>query len=147
MVDLQRRSIAAQLGSGWAGHGVAVRLLDLVQFYLPCAQPPNSIVGDDPYTLWLAPDRALQVGGTASAGFVSDMTDGLAVFELSGPRADEIVAMGCTLGLSPSACAQTVFGGVRVVIYRHGAAIRVHVERQLADFLLLWFQTALSALQ
>ena len=149
MVELRRQTVRDQLGEGCDGAGVSVRVLDLpAQFYVPCGQPPNSIVGSDPYTLWLAPDLALQVGGAPPPGFVSDVTDGLAVFELSGPRAGDLLAMGTTLAAPPpGACARTLFGGVRVLLYRHGDAIRIHVERHLAAFLHTWFQTAARGLQ
>ena len=147
MVELLRRSVGAQIGAGCDGNGVAVRVPDLpAQYYVPCDQAPNTMIGHDPYTLWLAPDRALQVGGAPPPGFVSDMTDGLAVFELSGPRARDVIAMSTTLAPpEPGACAQTLFGGVRVLIYPYGATFRIHVERQLAAFLLAWFQQAASA--
>jgi heterotetrameric sarcosine oxidase gamma subunit len=87
-------------------------------------------------------------GGTA---FVSDMTNGLAVFEIAGPRAADIIAASCTLApsgpeLAPGHCAQTVFGGVRVILYVRDGRFRLHVERQLAAFLLEWFSQAASAL-
>jgi heterotetrameric sarcosine oxidase gamma subunit len=158
MAELARQSGREQLGAGEpaaSAHGVSVRLADIAaQHYVSGATlAANTIAGSDPYTLWLAPDRALLVGAIADipAGFVSDMTDGLAVFDISGPRADEVIAMGCTLAPSGPAlargrCAQTVFGGVRVILYRRGDGFRVHVERQLAAFLLEWFSQAVSAL-
>lgn len=146
MAELVRESLAALLDAIDAP-GFALRVLDLPQFLTPCDQPPNTLRGGDALTLWLAPDCALQVGGDAPAGFVSDVTDGLAIFALSGPRAADIVAMGCALDLPPQGmCAQTVFAGVKVVLYRHGDTIRLHGERQLAAFLHTWFQTAVTAL-
>lgn len=152
MVDLLRRALPEQIGAGCAGAGVAVRVLDLAaQFYVSCDQTANTRRGEDPYTLWLAPDRALQVGGAPPPGFVSDMSDGLAIFEITGPRAGEIVAMGCTLDhalLAPGRCAQTVFAGVKAIIYSFGqVAFRIHVERQLATFTLQWLTQAATALQ
>lgn len=144
MVSLARQTAADLLGAIEAP-GFALLVLDLPQFYVPCGQPPNTRHGDAPYTLWLAPDRALQVGGDAPAGFVSDVTDGLAVFELSGPRASDVLAMGCAFDLPPpGACAQTVFAGVKILVYRHGDALRLHVERQLAAYLHTWFVTAVT---
>jgi sarcosine oxidase gamma subunit len=146
MGELRHQSIRAQIGDGCAAGGVAVRIVDIAaQFYVPCDQPPNSVQGQDPYALWLAPDRALQVGGPPPPGFVSDMSDALAVFELTGPRAGELLAMGCTLAVAPGSCGQTVFAGVRVLVYPFGEAIRIHAERQFAAFLLHWFQTAITA--
>jgi heterotetrameric sarcosine oxidase gamma subunit len=157
VVELLHRTLRVQLGAADpAAHapGVDIRILDIdAQFYVTADLAPNTMCGIAPYTLWLAPDRALQVGGTAPDGFVSDMTDGLAVFEISGPRAGDILAMGCTLDpdgplLAAGRCAQTAFGGVKIVIYRYNeGAVRIHVERPLAAFLVEWFQMATSALQ
>ena len=87
------------------------------------------------------------------SGFVSDVTDGLATFEIAGPRAAEIVAMGCTLdahgpALAPGRCAQTAFAGVKVVLYADAPreTFRLHAERSLAAWLLEWFTQAASAL-
>lgn len=143
MVDLLHRSIRAQLGAE-PGHGIAV-LDGIAQYYVPCEQLPNSIAGTDPYTLWLAPDRALRVGGAAPDGFCVDVSDGLAIFELTGPRADALLQMASTIALPPGLCARTVFAGVAVTLYRHGNAIRLHVERHLAAYLLQWLQTAVTA--
>lgn len=150
MAELRRQTVRDALGEGCEGDGVSLRVLDLPrQCYVPCDLPANTLRQQgDALTLWLAPDLALRIGGADSEGFVSDLTDGLAAFELAGPRARDIVAMGCTLddaALAPGRCARTLFGGVRVILYRHGEAFRLHVERQLAAFLHLWLKTALNA--
>jgi heterotetrameric sarcosine oxidase gamma subunit len=154
MVELFRRGVREQLAAvtpAASATGVTVQVTDIAaQFYVPVAQPANTRLGDDPYTLWLAPDRALQVGGSAPDGFVSDITDGLAVFDIVGPRASDVVAMGCTLTpalLAPGRCAQTVFGGVKILIYAFGDGFRLHVERPFAAFILEWLQQATTALQ
>ena len=148
MVDLQRSGVAHQIGAAEVtGRDVAVRVLDLPGLYLiPCGQPPNTRLGEGPYTLWLAPDRALQVGGAPPSGFVSDITDGQAVFEISGPAASGLLAMGTSFAPPPDGCGQTLFAGVRVLVYRFGDALRLHAERPLAAYLLQWFQTAVTAL-
>ena len=161
MADLARQSLAAQLGAGdpaARAPGVTVRLIDAGALYLvtdPASDlAPNERRGDFPYRLWLAPDRALLVAGPApSDGFVSDVTDGFATFEIAGPRAAEIVAMGCTLdphglALASGRCAQTAFAGVKVVLYAEAAGekFRLHAERSLAAWLLEWFTQAASAL-
>lgn len=151
MDSLVRQDLAeafAPLGSADA----AVRVLALpAQHYVACDQPANSVQDrDGGIVLWLAPDRALQIGGTLPDGFVSDVTDGLAVFELVGPRAEEILAMGSTLDpalLAPGSCAQTLFAGLRAVLYRRDDALRCHVERPFAAYLYRWFETTLTALR
>jgi len=149
MPELQRRPIAAAID----GNGIAIRVPDIAgQFLVSGADmPPNTIEGSDPYALWLAPGRRLVVGGAVPDGrFVSDVTDGLVVIELSGARTDDILAMGCPLepaSLAPGRCAQTVFAGVRVLLYRHGNAVRLHVERPLAQWLLDWLRQAATSFE
>ena len=161
MVDLVRITMREQLGAGdpaAEGAGVRVRLVDpAAQFFVTGAPPqaPSTQAQHDPVSLWLAPDRTLVVyesaRGQPQGRFVSDVTDGLAVFELTGPRAGEIVAASCTLdpagaALAPGRCAQTLFGGVKVVLYVYGDGFRLHAERQFAAFLLEWVRKAVSAL-
>lgn len=152
MAELAHCGVRAQLAApdpAASAPGLTVRVIDVgAQFYVPCAQPPNTRVGDDPCTLWLAPDRALQVGGAPPDGFASDVSDGLAVFEIAGPRAAELIAMGCTLPIPAAGrCAQSVFAGVHALIYPHGDSVRLHVERSLAAYVLTWLQQATTALQ
>ncbi len=159
MAELVRVSVREQLAADTAvsALGVTIRLLDLpAQYYVtPMDLAPNTRLGTDPYWLWLAPDRALFVSDSSAAppdaDFVSDMTDGLAVFEIAGGRAASIVAMSCTLdpngpALAPGSCAQTLFGGVKVLLYASDAKFRLHAERQFAAYLLEWFSQAASAL-
>jgi sarcosine oxidase gamma subunit len=44
-------------------------------------------------------------------------------------------------------CAQTLFGGVKVLLYAHGDGFRLHAERQFAAFLLEWLAQAVAALK
>jgi heterotetrameric sarcosine oxidase gamma subunit len=162
MADLARSTVAEQIGAddpAAQADGLRVRLLAPASLAFvtpaPATLAPNVRDGEDPYWLWLAPDRALLVGNTEPAtppeqAFVSDITDGIAVFEIAGPRATEIVAMSCPLdlrALAPGRCAQTVFAGVKVTLYAYGpeGSFRLHAERSLATFLLAWFQQAASA--
>jgi len=161
MADLAHLTVAEQIGAAdpaAAAPGVAVRVVDPGRlFYVspPSGLAPNELRGEGDHWLWLAPDRALRVGALEPpAGFVSDVTDGLATFEITGPRAAEIIAMGCTLdphgdALAAGRCAQTVFAGVKVVLYAHGGGetFRLLAERSLAPYLLEWFTQAASALQ
>jgi len=49
--------------------------------------------------------------------------------------------------LAPGRCAQTIFAGVKVVLYRHDEALRLHVERPLAAHVLARLHEASSALE
>ena len=164
MVDLSRRSAADQFGASdpvITAPGLVVRVRDpAAQILVSGAGPelsPNQCFGSDPYWLWLAPDRRLLIGDAArpaepEGGFVSDVTDGLAVFEVRGDHVADLIAMGCTLDangpeLAPGRCAQTVFATVKVLLYAHQGrgCIRLHVERQFARFLLDWIRQAATA--
>jgi heterotetrameric sarcosine oxidase gamma subunit len=153
MADLARDILRVQIDAP----GVTIRVLDpAAQFYVTgTAQTPNSIADIDPYSLWLAPGRSLVVyenqRGTPHGAFVSDVTDGLTLIEFFGPRAGEIVSLSTTLDptstvLAPSRCAQTLFGGVKVVLYAYGDGFRLHADRSFAAFLLEWLRKAASAI-
>jgi heterotetrameric sarcosine oxidase gamma subunit len=147
--ELQHEAINATID----GNGVIVRVAEVGGQFLVSGpdMAPNTIEGTDPYALWLAPDRRLVVGGSTPDGeFVSDVTDGLVVIEISGPRADEVLAMACPLDptvLAPKRCAQSPFAGVKVILYRHRGALRLHVERPLAAWLLDWLRQAIGSFE
>ncbi len=149
MPELQRRPIAATMG----GSGIAVHVVQLAGQFLVSGpdMPPNTIEGNDHYALWLAPGRRLVVGDTAPSGsFVSDVSDGMVVIEISGAHTKDVLAMACPLDLAAlvsGRCAQTLFAGVKVLLYRHGAAIRMHVERSLAEWLLDWLRQAATSFE
>jgi sarcosine oxidase gamma subunit len=156
MPDLARRSLAEELGVTdpvLTAAGFTLRLIDLPGQFLASGPPtpPGEVTGDDAaYAAWLAPGRRLVVGATPPADdFVSDVSEGYAVFEFAGARCWDMLAMGSPLDpaqLGPGRCARTLFAGVRVLVYPHGAALRLHVERPLARHLLAWFRTAATAL-
>ena len=149
MADLMHEALSA----GIDGNGVAVRVADVGgQFLVSGVEMlPNTIEGSDPYTLWLAPGRHLRVGSPAPREeFSSDVSDGLVVIDISGPRVDEVLAMACPLdpaSLARAHCAQSLFAGVKVLLYRHGDALRLHVERPLAAWLLDWLRQATSSFE
>jgi heterotetrameric sarcosine oxidase gamma subunit len=164
MADLARRSVAEQLGidrdPAVSGLGVAVCVLEPGrQMFVSGGYPdlaPNTLIGSDPYTLWLAPNRVLTIFDderceVPDGAFASDVTDGLALFELTGPRVPELLAIGCPLDLQGpdlalGRCAQSLLAGVKIILYRRGEAIRLHVERPLARFVLDWLRQAATAL-
>lgn len=150
---------------------------------VPPAQP-NQIAGKEPYLLWLAPDKRLAVseGGnrfdlanrlssalTGKFAAVSDASDGLAVIDILGPRAREIIAMGCGLDLdpqlfTPSVSARTLLAGQPVLLYPLAApevkwepgmphipqppnrGYRIHVDRAILHYLWKWLAQAATAL-
>ena len=135
-------------------------------FALP--DQPNTVAGDKTRALSIAPGQwlvtsdepamgtltvrlgeALYLGG----GFVSCQRDGLVVFELKGPAARDILAMGCALdtegeALAPGRCARTPFAGVNTILYPLGSRDhwRLHIERAFARQMVEWLRLAASAI-
>ena len=76
------------------------------------------------------------------------MTDGLVVLDITGANACALLAMASPLdpaALAPGTCAQTLFAGVKVIVYPHGDGLRLHVERALAEWLVAWIARAVTA--
>lgn len=120
--------------------------------------------GEETLALWHAPDRWLLVGEAAGLAqrvaaatrgshcLVSDVTDGLAAFEIAGPLARDLLAQGTSFDLRPAAFgpgqgAATLFAGLRVSLYpwRSDDCLRLHGERASARFLWDWLTTAAEA--
>lgn len=112
---------------------------------LPLVEWPNVAAPRDGLALCLRRDRVLEVDGPArtdgwdgEAGLaVSDVTDGLAVFDLGGPRAFDILRRGTEIGLDrPSRSVARVLFGLDVLIYRTDEDVfRLHVPRAAAEAL------------
>ncbi len=150
MAELARVPIAAQIGV------LATDPLGMIEpagMFLVSGggMPAPNSVRELPggYGCWLAPDRFLAVTPTPPSGFVSDVTDGQAVFILTPGSAADFIAMGCTLNpdaLAEGRCAQTLFAGLKVLLYRRDGLIHLHIDRPLAAWLLAWFRQAVTAL-
>lgn len=161
----------------------AAAALGAVVGQVPATQP-NQICGKDPYLLWLAPDKRLLVAETAErfavtdrltsalAGkraAVSDVTDGIAAFDILGPRARDIVAMGCGIDLdpeefTPAVSARTLLAGQPVLLYPLASpevrpepgqpripqppnrGYRLHVDRAILHYLWKWLAQAATAI-
>lgn len=105
------------------------------------------------YTLSIRRDQILRVGCVQQAtGWiaetgqaVSDMSDGYQVFEVSGPKAFDVLSRGAELDLSlASASTARALWGVSTLLYRHGndTTFRLHVERSYAMGLYMALVTA-----
>jgi heterotetrameric sarcosine oxidase gamma subunit len=123
---------------------------------------------DDDYAVWLDPARwlivrdrsnrstslrALQAAVNASSNAcVSDVSDGLAVLDIAGVRASELMAMACSLDCDPATfapprTARTGFAGAGpAVLYRHGSGFRVHVDATLIAHAQEWIEQAVRLL-
>ncbi|WP_158970564.1 aminomethyltransferase family protein [Chachezhania sediminis] len=116
---------------------------------LPRAAGWPEEAGDPPHALSLRRDRILVIDGPAmTAGWcadlglaVSDVTCGLAVFEVTGPAAMTLLATGTEIALSePSASVLRLWHGFEVMICRlAGDRFRIHTGAGRAEA--LW-QTA-----
>lgn len=147
MAELELCSIAEQLGVTLTD-GFAVP--EMAQFLVsgPHDQAPNSVVSvDGGHACWLTPARRLFVGAAPADGFVSDVSQGWAMFVLAD-HIDDLLAMGCALppdALGEGRCAQTMFAGVKSLLLRREGALHLHVERHLATHLVAWLRQALTA--
>lgn len=181
-VTVAETRIAAQILVAGDIAAAAATLGSLVDQVPPAH--PNHIAGKDPCLLWLAPDKRLIVAQSADrfelshrltaalAGkfaAVSDVTDGMAVIDILGPRARELVAMGCALDLdpqsfTPATSARTLFAGQPVLIHPLAApevkhdpgapripqppnrGYRLHIDRAILHYLWKWLAQSATAL-
>ena len=113
---------------------------------------PGRCAGDDPRSIWTAPDRWLvtsdrrdrfafveaieaAVVGTA---LVTDVTDGLPAIEMAGPAARSLLAHGCSTGVADNYSARTLLALQPVTLAARGDAIRLFVDRSLLPYLWNW---------
>jgi sarcosine oxidase subunit gamma len=142
------------------------RVSGALGFALPAA--PNRVAGEATRALAIAPGQWLIVSddpaaGTLTArlgealdqggGFVSCQRDGMAIFELAGAAARDILAMGCALDLDDSAmapgrCARTPFAAINTIVYALGSRERwrLHLDRAFARHMVEWLQRAATSL-
>lgn len=110
----------------------------------------------DRYAVQVARDRLLVVStglpdmenGWNERGFgVTAISAGSHVFEAEGPAVPELVARATPLDhRAASASAAVFFGGAGAAVYRHNAALRIHVDRSLATYLWTWMETVSAAI-
>lgn len=134
----------------------------------PPTEPNTAIVSDDGtrHVLWLGPDEWLILGepGTGPAlesavraaigdgsGAVVDVSANRTTLAVSGPRARDLLAFGCSLDLDerrfkPGRCAQTMLARANVIIVPVGPAsepsFRVLVRPSFAAYLAAWLTDA-----
>jgi heterotetrameric sarcosine oxidase gamma subunit len=117
------------------------------------------------YALRLAPDRLLYVShdgarsvgvidreifGWSDDGFaVTDVSDGLVLFDVVGPAAPDLMALGAAYdfaakGAGSAESASMLFAGLRVAVAHILPGWRLHIERPYATALWQWLQYAAS---
>lgn len=110
-----------------------------------------SVVSGDPYVVRLARDRALIVwasptvvlAGWRDEGWAASPTsDATVVFDMEGPRLEDIVAEATSALIGPpSASASLFFVGAPAILYRTAAlTARLHVEAALAPYVWQWLR-------
>ena len=134
----------------------------------PPTEPNTAVVSDDGsrHVLWLGPDEWLIVAepdtGPAleaavrdaigdGRGAVVDVSANRTTLSISGPRARELLAFGCSIDLDerrfkPGMCVQTLLARANVIIVPVGPAVepafRVFVRPSFAAYLAAWLTDA-----
>lgn len=120
-----------------------------------CIGPRGTIAGER-YALSLAPDRLLfvsNVGPQATLGWsnegiaTTDVSDGILLFDITGPVAPDVMAMGAEYDFAskpalPAESAAMLFAGLKVSVARIAGGWRLHVERPYAAALWHWLEHA-----
>ena len=107
--------------------------------------------------LWLGPDEWLLVGAAPTPiderlpiehGLLTDVSHGRAGWRISGPRALDLLAKGCSLDLHTrifpvGSCAQTALAHVGVLLHRRDiATFDLYCARSYAQHLWHWLTEA-----
>ena len=115
---------------------------------------PRQVCSDDSYALRIAPDRVLFVADaqafdvsavTAPGCAITDVSDGMLIFEVRGEGAAELMAQGSEYPFDdttvlPHESAMMQFAGFRLAVSRRAQGWRLHVERPWAAALWRWLQ-------
>jgi sarcosine oxidase subunit gamma len=134
----------------------------------PPTEPNTTVISTDGtrQVAWLGPDEWLVIGepGTAPAlesllrtaigdarGAVLDVSANRTTISVSGPRARDLLAFGCSIDLDerrfkPGMCVQTLLARANVIIVPVGPAVepafRVLVRPSFAAYLAAWLTDA-----
>lgn len=164
-VTLKERPFRAMIDlrgdAGDAGFLAAVRAAAGVELPL---QPNTTARAGSTTALWLGPDEwlliapagkervlvpALRSGLGDRYAAAVDLTESRTVIAVSGPRARDLLAKGCTLDLHPRAfpagsCAQTGLAraGVLLHLVDDTPTFEITIPRSFADYLWAWFADA-----
>jgi sarcosine oxidase subunit gamma len=126
----------------------------------------TSSVAEDLMALWLGPDEWLLVARgqerpldhmarealSGRAASVVDVSDGLSVIAVEGPRARDLLARGCSLDLHPrvfadGAVARSLLAKAPVILHRRDKdSFDLYVGRSFAEYLWQWLAVSASDL-
>jgi heterotetrameric sarcosine oxidase gamma subunit len=146
---------AVSSGAAWLVSGNLSKFLER-RGELPSVGPRETCERDT-YALRLAPDRLLFVsrdaaliapetfGWSADGIAITDVSDGLLLFDVTGPAAPDLMALGANYDFDakpegPAESASMLFAGLKVAIARILPGWRLHVERPHAAALWQWLQ-------
>ena len=115
---------------------------------------PRDPCSESSYALRLAPDSVLLVSdkplptqsGWQPDGYaISDITDGILAFDISGPNAAALMAQGSEYPFEsnthlPQESARLLFAGLKVIVAQRAHGWRLHIERPWAPALWRWLQ-------
>ncbi|MFN3460122.1 MAG: sarcosine oxidase subunit gamma [Oceanibaculum sp.] len=124
--------------------------------------PLTSTAGDKATMCWLGPDEwlllcaeeereilqaALETGLAGQHASVVDVSDAYLGFDVTGEKAAELLAKGCSLDLHPTAfpvgrVARTTLAKADITLLRTAEGFRLYVLRSFADYAGLWLEDA-----
>jgi sarcosine oxidase subunit gamma len=139
----------------------------------PPTEPNTTVISADGarHVLWLGPDEWLVIGEPKTApaleadiraaigdarGAVVDVSANRTTISVSGPRARDLLAFGCSIDLDerrfkPGMCVQTLLARANVIIVPVGPAVepafRVLVRPSFAAYLAAWLTDAAVGLE
>ena len=126
---------------------------------------PMTAAGDgDVSILWMGPDEWLAIAPLSArmrvfgnlaraleteAALVTEVGDAMAVIGVSGPRARDVLAKGCTVDLharafGPGRCIRTMLAKIGVTLWQTGPTpdFEIHVHRSFAEYAWRWLEDA-----
>ncbi len=149
------------------GHGDDVRFRQAVESVAGVAPPlvaGHAATGLLATLLWLGPDEWLLASETQEgadlvvrlrnafkgmAAAATDLSDARVVFSLTGIRARDVLAKGCSIDLHPRAfgqgrCAQSLLAKAAVIVHQRGPepAFDLYVARSFAEYVQAWLLEA-----
>lgn len=126
--------------------------------------PNSAAVGKDATLLWLGPDEwwaisedetppldgKLRDAFSGQHAAVTDVGEGYSCIAVSGPKAVDTLAKGCTLDFhdsvfAPGSCAQSDMAKAAVVFHRlegETASFEIYVRSSFAEYLWRWIEDA-----
>ena len=160
---MERDPIACVNVRGRSGDARFMRAVASVTDVPPPLEACTSVAGLFGSILWLGPDEWLVVsasqGGEEIAARLhqalrgipaaaTDVSDARIIYALSGARARDVLAKGCSIDFHPrefpsGRCVQTLLAKAAVLIHASSQhAFDIHVARSFADYAWAWLENA-----